>query len=111
MHDRVTICGGVLHNAESPPSRGRIAGKMALGGWSPLGEPVDTLKLKEEWRELMLTPETPFPSIVAGSLVLYRSTSHVAFKNERVCRDSDEQQYRILHEQPNSSSIRSGQVA
>ena len=84
---------------------------MALSGWSPLGEPVDTLKLKEEWRELMLTPETPFPSIVAGSLVLYRSTSHVAFKNERVCRDSDEQQYRILHEQPYSSSIRSGQVA
>ena len=84
---------------------------MALGGWSPLGEPVDTLKLKEEWRELMLAPETPLSSIAVGSLVLYRSTSHVAFKNERVCRDSDEQQYRILHEQPNSSSIRSGQVA
>ena len=43
---------------------------MALGGWSPLGEPVDTLKLKKEWRELMLTPETPFPSIAVGSLVL-----------------------------------------
>ena len=49
---------------------------MALGGWSPLGEPVDTLKLKEEWRELMLTPETHFPSIVAGSVVLYRSPRH-----------------------------------
>ena len=43
---------------------------MALSGWSPLGEPVDTLKLKEEWRELMLAPETPFPSIAIGSLVL-----------------------------------------
>ena len=59
----------------------------------------------------MLTPETPLPSIVVGSLLLKCSTSHVAFKNERVCRDSDEQQYRILHEQPYSSCIRSGQVA
>ena len=70
---------------------------MPLGGWSPLGEPVDALKLKEERRELMLTSETLFPSIAVGSLVLECSISHVAFKNERVCRDSDEQQYRILH--------------
>ena len=43
---------------------------MPLSGWSRLGEPVDTLKLEEERRELMLTPETPLPSIVVGSLLL-----------------------------------------
>ena len=45
-------------------------GKMALASGDPLCEPVDALKLKEERRELMLTPETPFPSIAVGSLVL-----------------------------------------
>ena len=48
------------------PGQTKDSGKMPLGGWSPLGEPVDALKLKEERRELMLTPETPFPSIVVG---------------------------------------------
>ena len=32
--------------ALNPPGQTQDCGKMPLGGWSPLGEPVDALKLK-----------------------------------------------------------------
>ena len=44
-------------------------------------EPVDPLKVKEGRRELMLPPDTPFASIVVGSLMLSCSTGRVAFRN------------------------------